>query len=56
MPIENYTEVYLNNPAGPLDGSEILVVIQDGVSSGTTTQDIANLGGGGSGFGVLFFE
>jgi len=36
--------------AGALDGTEPIEVIQGGVNVQTTTQDIADLGGGGGGF------
>lgn len=38
--------------AGPLDGSEILAIVQGGNSKQTTTQDIADLGPGGPGGSV----
>lgn len=37
------------DPAAPLTGPEIVEIVQDGVSVRTTTQDIADLGGGGGG-------
>lgn len=36
--------------ADTLTGSEIIAVVQDGVSKQSTTQDVADLGGGGGGF------
>lgn len=38
--------------AGALTGTEIVAVVQSGVSKQTTAQAIANLGGGGGGSGV----
>ena len=35
--------------AGALAGTELVPVVQSGVTAKTTTQDIANLSGGGSG-------
>ncbi len=38
------------DPAAALDGSELIETVQSGVSVRTTTQDIADLGGGGSSY------
>jgi hypothetical protein len=35
--------------AGPLDGTEVVPIVQDGATVKVTTQDIADLGGGGGG-------
>lgn len=39
--------------AGALTGAEILEIVQGGVNKQTTTQDIANLGGGGGTWGSI---
>jgi len=36
--------------AGTLDGTEIVPLVKNGITSQTTTQDIADLGGGGGTF------
>jgi len=45
MANENINDLPL---ASALDGSELVEVLQGGVNSQTTTQDIADLGGGSS--------
>lgn len=43
------------DPAAPLDGTELVGIIQGGVKK-VTTQDIANLGSGGGGGGSFTLE
>lgn len=48
MPTKKFGEAY-DAASTPLDGTETLSIVQGGVMVDCTTQDIADLGGGGSG-------